>query len=196
MKRKSVAALVSLAVVSVALAGCYQTAYHGHDVGGPPSSRAVAVAKQACEINALAEERDAVVSTISSPEFGRDTEIKDHRFTILRDKLRSYSAEVEASYRFVTANCNSYNLCMAKNEYSEGSCMESRKAWTDSQEKFNNLAISIKEIEQEGMGYYNRHHGKGRHHRDDRGDRGDCRHLDCDDTQGGVFANGCCADDD
>jgi hypothetical protein len=154
---------------------------------GPGTS--VAVAKQVCEINALAEERDAIVTSISSPEYGRETDTKDHRSTILREKLDHYSAEVEASYRFVTANCNSYNLCMAKNNYDESACVDARHAWTESHEKFNNLAIAIKELD-DGYGHG---HGHGHGH-DGHGHHGDCR-ADCS-VQGGVFATGCCYDGD
>jgi len=183
MNAKLIGWCLGLFVSTVALAGC-RTATAEY----PGPGATVAVAKQVCEINALAEERDALVTTINSPEYGRETETKDHRTTILREKLDHYSAEVEASYRFVTANCNSYNVCMAKNHYNEDSCTDARHAWTESHEKFNNLAIAIKELDQPAYGHG--HHGHGHH------DHGkDCDHRDCN-VQGGVFSTGCCYDGD
>lgn len=121
------------------LAACKHEPYTEGPVGPSP----VAIAKQVCEITALAEERDVLIDSIDAdyPEAGGTS--KEHRWTILKDKLREYRAEVEASYRFVTANCNSYNLCMENNGYNESACAGTRQAWVESQEKFNRLAMAL-----------------------------------------------------
>lgn len=155
-------------------------------VNVPSAPRGVLIAKQACEINALAEERKAMVNSISAannlyPRQYQRTE--EQRYTILQEKLKAYSGEVEASYRFVTANCNSYNLCMEQNRFDETRCSESRKAWTDSHAKFNELAIAINDATKPWG-----HKKPGHHH-------GGCKRSDCN-VQGGVFATGCCYDGD
>lgn len=166
----------------LALAGCKHGPYdHEERVASP-----VAIAKQACEITGLAEERDVVMSTIDAddPEGGGTS--TEHRWTIMKDKLLQYRAEVEASYRFVTASCNSYNLCMESNDYSEPACAQTRQAWVDSQEKFNELSISLNKRP------WRHHKGNGGHGGsygyDDR-----CKKSDC--SLGG-YRGDCCYDGD
>lgn len=178
MKRLSMALSMSVVAGLLALAGC-KTA---KDPATASVATPVAVAKQACEITALAEERDVMITAIDSdaPETGATT--KEHRWTIVREKLREYRAEVDASYRFVTANCNSYNLCMENNGYNEQACAQTRQAWVDSQEKFNELSVAINK----GKPWrHPRHGGKNR----------ECHPSNCG-TQGGIFSEGCCYDGD
>lgn len=166
----------------LALAGCRHGPYYDDAIGPSP----VSIAKQACEITGLAEERDVMMSTIDSdyPESGGTQ--TEHRWTIMKDKLLQYRAEVEASYRFVTASCNSYNLCMENNGYNEQACSQTRQGWVDSQEKFNELAISLNKRP------WRHHKGKGGHGGgygyDDR-----CKKSDC--TFGG-YRGDCCYDGD
>jgi hypothetical protein len=170
---------MSAAVGLLALAAC-KTGYPDDDdlVGIGPSP--VAIAKQVCEISALAEERDTLIESIDAdyPESGGTS--KEHRWTILKDKLREYRAEVEASYRFVTQACNSYSLCMENNGYREESCTQTRDAWIKSQEKFSHLAIAL--------------NGKPwrRHHRRHGG--GYCDGYHC--SSLGGYSQDCCYDGD
>lgn len=177
MNAKMIGWGLALVLTAAGIAGCKTTTA----TSTPATS--VAVAKQACEINALAEERDAMVSTINTAAPEQGASAQDHRWTILKEKLRPYSAEVEASYRFVTANCNSYNLCMDMNGYNEHACADSRRAWVESHAKFNELSIAISDVK----------HGHGGHGGHKPG--GDCHRSDCN-VQGGVFATGCCHDGD
>lgn len=165
----------------LALAGCKHGPY------GPEARVAspVAIAKQACEITGLAEERDVVMSTIDADDHHGGGTSTEHRWTIMKDKLLQYRAEVEASYRFVTASCNSYNLCMESNGYNEPACTQTRQAWVDSQEKFNELAISLNKRPW-------RHH-KGPGHGGGYGYDDRCKKSDC--TFGG-YRGDCCYDGD
>jgi hypothetical protein len=166
----------------LALAGCKHAPY-GEGIASP-----VAVAKQACEITGLAEERDVIIREIDEdyPEAGGVA--SEHRWTIMRDKLLQYRAEVEASYRFVTQSCNSYNLCMENNGYNEQACAQTRTAWVESQDKFNELAITLNKRP------WRQHHGKGhgKHHGgygyDER-----CKKSDC---SFGGYRGDCCYDGD
>lgn len=181
MKRMPMALSMSVLVALVALAGCKTTN------GGTAQSVAatpVAVARQACVIDALAEERDALLKSIEGETVEYDgLSTTEHRWTILKEKLIAYRAEVEASYRFVTANCNSYNLCMEANNYNEQACAQTRMAWETSHTKFNELAIAINNAKRPGHG-----HGHG-------GSSDGCHPTNCG-TQGGVFSQGCCHDGD
>lgn len=177
----STALSMSVVVGAFALAGC-KTLYH--DV--PPTP--VAIAKQACEITALAEERDVLISAIDSdiPEAGAIQ--TEHKWTIVKDKLYQYRAEVDASYRFVTASCNSYNLCMENNRYNEHACEKTRQGWVESHEKFNELAISINKHKP-----WREH--RGRRHGGGHGGYGDdCRRSNCGSLGG--YSQDCCYDGD
>jgi tRNA A37 threonylcarbamoyltransferase TsaD len=183
MKRMPMALSMSVLVALVALAGCKTT---NGGTAQPVAATPVAVARQACVIDALAEERDALLKSIDGETLESDGGVSttEHRWTILKEKLIAYRAEVEASYRFVTANCNSYNLCMEANNYNEQACAQTRMAWETSHTKFNELAISINRRSKHG--HHGGHGGKG-------GDG--CHPSNCG-TQGGVFSQGCCYDGD
>lgn len=183
MKRNSVALILSAATALLLIAGCKTT--NGAQATAPTAP--VQIARQACVIDALAEERDALMKTMddADPDYGQTTTTtSEHRWTIVKDKLIAYRAEVEASYRFVTANCNSYNLCMEANNYNESACAQTRKAWEASHDKFNELAIAINNAKRphHGHGHGHGHHGGG------------CSPSSCG-TQGGIFSQGCCDDD-
>lgn len=161
--------------------------------------RSVLVAKQACEIDALAMEKNEMNKTLTvvTDRVGKHVERGSaQRYTILQQKLQQYSGEVEASYRFVTANCNSYNLCMAENRFDERMCMGTRSAWQQSHERFNQLAIELKEIEHWPVEVIVErvpekqpcHHCRPR-------PPSDCRAVNCN-VQGAVFSTGCCYDGD
>lgn len=179
MKRLSMALSMSVMAGLLALAGCKT----GKDPAVASVATPVAVAKQACEVTALAEERDVMITAIDSdaPEAGDTT--KEHRWTIVKEKMLAYRAEVDASYRFVTANCNSYNLCMENNNYSEQACAQTRAAWVESQEKFNELSVAINK----GKPWRHPRHGGGNNR--------ECHPSNCG-TQGGIFSEGCCYDED
>jgi hypothetical protein len=178
MKRISTALSLSVVAGLFVLVGC-KTAY---DDIPPPGPSPVTVAKQVCEISALAEERDTLIEAMDADYPEATSTAKEHRWTILKDKLRDYRAEIDASYRFVTASCNSYSLCMENNGYQETSCTQTRQAWVDSQEKFNRLAVSL--------------NGKPwRKHRGRHGGRGDgCYGGGCDSLGG--YSQDCCYDGD
>jgi len=182
MKRNSIGVFACVLVGAAALYGCKTMSAST----APSPQQPIAIAKQACEINALAEEREAFMKSVYSDDPGAPpaSETSERRKTILSEKLRRYSAEVEASYRFVVGACNSYNLCMENNGYREEACDQSRKAWVASHEKFNELTARLAEIRRGSYGGGHGHGGGGW------GDKCDCT------NQGGVFSGGCCDDGD
>ncbi len=157
------------------LAACYH-----RPVDPPVRVTSVEVAKQACEVDTLAKEHNSMMSRVGMIENGATRE-EDKARTILMAKLLSFRAEVDAGYRFVTASCNNYNMCMQAHEFKEFGCEESRAAWTSSHDRFNELAVKLAELER------HHHHGRRGHHRKPKG---------CDCSQGDIFDAGCCYDGD
>lgn len=147
------------------------------------------VAAEVCEINALAEEHHAMMTRIGSIESGAPTTYNDESWTILREKLNRYRAEVDATYRFVTSNCKAYSLCMQAHKYNEVDCASSRAEWTKSHERFNQLALDLAMLEVPPPP-----HHPGPHHPPCSGDH--CNHppapcqSNCN-IQGAVFSTGC-----
>jgi len=185
---------VALAVLgALALAACRP---HGGD--GPPEPRAarsLEIAKGVCEVDALAEEHRSVMSRVETLEGDIPERERDERWTILAQKLRDYRAEIDGAYRFVTANCKTYNMCMLTHHYEEGRCADSREAWMVSHARYDRLAIELAELE-------SRRH----HHRRSKDTKkcgfdcayeqpplGPCRDTDCD-PMGSMFSSSCCRD--
>lgn len=189
---------LAIAVTAIFLTGLAACNPHGEYRMQPRQS--VEVAKEVCEINALAEEHRTLTTRIGSIERGGPTEMRDESWTILMEKLQKYRAEIDATYRFVTSNCTSYNLCMQSHRYREMECVGSRNAWTDSQAKFNQLALDLAKLERpvhpEGPGSRRPPRGKCP---SDCGTQPpaprDCRAVKCD-VQGAIFSTGCCYDGD
>jgi hypothetical protein len=185
---------MALAVIGVlALTACRP--HGGGDDRPPRAARSVEIAKEVCEVNALAEEHRSVMTRVDTLEGGIPERERDERWTILMQKLRDYRAEIDGAYRFVTANCKTYNMCMLTHHYEEGRCEGSRDAWMESHQRYNDLAIRLAELER-------------RHHHWKKGPRptscgfgcppappppGPCDDYDCD-PMGSMFSSNCCRD--
>jgi len=114
-----------------------------------------AVAEGSCDVDALAEEKRTSLASINQSLYS----IREHQnkagtyeeqtYTILEDKLNRYSADLEASYRFVTQNCTIYSRCLERQDHDEWQCKRSEERWSQSQERFNQLVLGIREIDAE-----------------------------------------------
>jgi hypothetical protein len=174
-------AIATALVGALALAACYQGPRTP-----PPVVHSVEVAKEACEVDTLAEEHRSIMSRVGTIESGAPTDIKDEGRTILLAKLLEFRAEIDASYRFVTANCNNFNMCMQAHNFQEPFCGDSRRGWMESHERFNELAIRLAELERHHHhGGWPKKPGGGPEHPD--------KSCECD---GSVFTHGCCYDGD
>ena len=167
MKWNALTTISLAAAAALALAACHAT-----DGGGGPPPPTVYIAKQACEIDALAKEHDVVISKFTMES--------DASHTIVSEKMKEYRGEIDASYRFVVENCNNYNMCMQAHNFHEPACDSSRAAWAESHTKFNELAAGLAQLEVARPG-----HGHGHGHHNPHPDKDGC---DCDE----VFTTGCC----
>jgi len=124
-----------------------------------------------------------MMTRVGTIESGAPTNERDEGRTILFAKLMEFRAEIDASYRFVTANCNNYNMCMQAHDFEEHFCGDSRRAWMGSHERFNYLAIKLAELERHP------HHRRDKQHPPKPPGNG----CDC---EGSIFTDGCCYDGD
>ncbi len=191
MKSIGTTMLVAL-VCAIGLVACYK---HGPDPK-PHAHHSVEIAKDVCVVHALAEEHRTLTTRVGAIESGAPTTMRDESWTILMEKLRQYRAEIDATYRFVTANCTTYNLCMQTHHYREMECAGSRQAWTDSHTRFNQLALDLARLEK---GHHPNHPHRGNPGKHCTSDcnipPSDCRAVNCN-VQGAVFSTGCCYDRD
>ncbi len=159
-------------------------------------TQSVEIAREVCVVTTLAEEHRTLKTRIGSLESGAPTNLRDESWTILMEKLRQFRAEIDVTYRFVTSNCTTYNLCMQAHHYTEADCAGSRIAWTDSYTKFNQLALELAKLEQHPKQGPGNPPGKPTCSQNcGKVPPSDCRAVNCN-VQGAVFSTGCCYDGD
>jgi hypothetical protein len=87
---------------------------------------------------------DGVDPSRRSPELYGDP--NPNRINDALYMISQFEAEIDGSYDAVVQNCRAYNQCMIRNEYTEASCEMSAHAWSDSQDRYHELAVSMAEI--------------------------------------------------
>lgn len=81
------------------------------------------------------EEETETNRTVTRPEPGPQT--------AQVEMVRTLEVDLDASYRFATAACQSYAVCMYQRRYAEGACQDPRREWTDAQRRFDGLSGRI-----------------------------------------------------
>ncbi|WP_203290748.1 hypothetical protein [Maricaulis parjimensis] len=109
----------------------------------PPMQDTVQPAIDMCMVETLAEQRlamleevhgyrEAIGSTASSRANVADTETQE--------LIAAFETDLDASYRFATASCRTYNRCLQVNRFEEASCQDTASLWHDSQDRFHDLS--------------------------------------------------------
>lgn len=124
--------------------------------------------------------------------------------------LNAFASDLDAAYRFATSSCQSYQMCMQNQGYTESACVNSADQWRDSRREFTGLStrlaeirLAITEIKDEPDYHYRRHPHPRRHpHHRDRCRDGYCddryhdsryHHEECDSVLGDVFTTSTCS---
>lgn len=100
-------------------------------VQAPPT----ATPQQLCQVTALAEERSAAIETVR----GADMKGRQSSETFLRDKLRSYEANLEIAYRSMVSSCQLYANCLDRNGSDETRCLRSESNYADARSQFYDM---------------------------------------------------------
>ncbi|MEM6650534.1 MAG: hypothetical protein AAF603_09820 [Pseudomonadota bacterium] len=114
---------------------------------------AMDVTERVCNVDALATEKNTSLATINNSRRSireyqnRRGNYSEETFSILTDKLNTYEAQLESSYRFVTQNCGAYMRCIERNNHKELQCTRSEQRWADSQKNFESLIVQIRQID-------------------------------------------------
>lgn len=135
----------------------------------------VDAAERICSINSLTEayeEMRTVVrqsayesdghegglfSDYDDPDYSRSTNTRtqnEHvattrpygRQTETVELVRAFETDLDAAYRFATASCQSYAMCMHQNGYDEYECNNSRLQWREARSDFTRLSERLAEI--------------------------------------------------
>ena len=107
--------------------------------------------------------------------------------TRTQEIIAAFETDLDASYRFATASCRTYNRCLEENRFAEAACQDSAAMWHDGQDRFHDLSERLSLVRErvaEDCNDCRPEHGRGR----DRHGRRDHRHHDRDDLMGSVFS--------
>lgn len=202
---KKVAFLLATAAT---LAACgHGRAHHpGPDAHyGPPANPyfrpvdTVSPAVAMCEVGTLAEQRLDMLEEVHGyreairAEPGHRSEVAD---TETQELIAAFETDLDASYRFATSSCRTYNRCLEENRFNEGSCQDSASLWHDGQDRFHDLSERLALVRERiasdcadcGPERYGHHDGPDRRYHDDHRERHS--HYDPDDLMGSVFSTG------
>ena len=113
----------------------------------PPVARdTVSPAIAMCLVDTLAEQRLAMLEEVH----GYREEIRADALaganvadTRTQEIIAAFETDLDASYRFATASCRTYNRCLEENRFDEASCQDSAALWHDGQDRFHDLSESL-----------------------------------------------------
>lgn len=185
--------LAILLATSSMMASCATDA-HLNIRGTDNRGHAVENSLQVCEVNSLAEQRLAMLNeahsyreAISRERYGSDTDLQTQNIEL----VAAFETDLDASYRFATSSCRTYNICLQENRFGENTCRQTAEMWRDSQSRFHDLSAMLAEVRLQiarscndcstGRGNHTRRHEQD--HRADNHRRGDRR-------VGSIFSTG------
>lgn len=96
-----------------------------------------------CEVDTLAEQRLAMLEEVHGyreairAEPGYRSDVAD---TQTQELIAAFETDLDASYRFATASCRTYNRCLEENRFTEGACQDTASLWHDGQDRFHDLS--------------------------------------------------------
>ena len=110
------------------------------------------VSQGVCNVDALAEEKQTSLNVMNESKRSiaayqnKTGTYEEETYTVLENKLYRYEAELEAAYRFATQNCGAYMRCLERNKLDEWSCQRTEERWAESQQRFADLVVDIRNI--------------------------------------------------
>ncbi|MGX6646480.1 hypothetical protein ACWCOP_00890 [Maricaulaceae bacterium MS644] len=217
-----------LFVTALVLAGCaqpysaYNDPYYDPGYYAPPpvqSTGGAETAQAVCSIDSLTTARNEMRTEVENVGGGygyggREQTRTQSRETVTErpwgpqtetvELLNTFAGDLDAAYRFATSSCQSYQMCMQNQGYTEAACMNSADQWRDARREFTSLSGRLAEIRLEitrtcdgCASPYGRYDGYGRYndhppprHRPHY--RGRDRDADCEGVLGDVFTTSAC----
>ncbi len=160
----------------------------------PPVARdTVTPAVNMCMVDTLAEQRLEMLSEVHGyreairADALAGANVADTR---TQEIIAAFETDLDASYRFATASCRTYNRCLEENRFDEAACQDTAALWHDGQDRFHDLSETLADVrERIATGCSDcsapRSHDRSRRHgRDGHTDR----RRQSDETIGSVFS--------
>lgn len=144
--------LALLLIATAALSACAQDNHRRPNPGpvspgpsrpAPPMRDTVQPAIDMCEVETLAEQRLAMLDEIHGyrEAIGATASPRsDNANTETQELIAAFETDLDASYRFATASCRTYNRCLQVNRFDEASCQDTASLWHDGQDRFHDLS--------------------------------------------------------
>lgn len=171
-----------------------------------------ATAERVCSIDPLTAAREEWTTEIREGGYRTGSSRTESRLTTTErpwgpqtetvELVRAFETDLDAAYRFATASCQSYAICMEERGYDEYACQGAADQWRQARTEFNAMSGRLAEIRLEiaercrdCYSDWRRHDGYRDHYRyRDRGHYAHRRHRDrdCDGILGEVFTTGEC----
>ena len=195
------AAIVLVTASATALTACGHSApYHPRPepyIDGPPPGYhfrpvdTVTPAIAMCEVDTLAEQRLDMLEEVHSYREAiqaRPGHRSDMADTETQELIAAFETDLDASYRFATSSCRTYNRCLEENRFTESACQDTAAMWHDGQDRFHDLSERLALVRERIASDCNdcrpardrRDNGRDRRH----------EHHDRDDLMGSVFSTG------
>ena len=109
----------------------------------PPMMRdTVTPAHDMCEVDTLAGQRLDMLAEIHGyrEAIGANSGRSSVADTETQELILAFETDLDASYRFATASCRTYNRCLEENSFDESLCQDSAALWHDGQDRFHDLS--------------------------------------------------------
>lgn len=160
--------ILLLASCAAALAGCADDLARENNFrrGVVPSSDefSLQAAQQICSVDSLNTQRSTIIREAREAAFDAPTMMgPDERETVQTETeareqvnriypqrisekveiLRTFETDLDAAYRFATAACQTYMMCLHQSQYREGSCTEPASQWTTAQARFETISEDV-----------------------------------------------------
>jgi hypothetical protein len=115
----------------------------------PAPADTVTPAINMCQVSTLAEQRLAMLEEIHGyretirVEPGHTDRVADTR---TQELIAAFETDLDASYRFATSSCRTYNRCLEENRFEEGRCHDSARLWLVGLDRFHDLSLQLAEV--------------------------------------------------
>ncbi len=115
----------------------------------PVAPDTVTPAINMCMVETLAEQRLEMLSEVHGyreairADALAGANVADTR---TQEIIAAFETDLDASYRFATASCRTYNRCLEENRFDEAACQDTAALWHDGQDRFHDLSETLADV--------------------------------------------------
>ncbi|ABI64431.1 hypothetical protein Mmar10_0135 [Maricaulis maris MCS10] len=115
----------------------------------PVAPDTVTPAINMCMVETLAEQRLEMLSEVHGyreairADALAGANVADTR---TQEIIAAFETDLDASYRFATSSCRTYNRCLEENRFEEAACQDTAALWHDGQDRFHDLSETLADV--------------------------------------------------